>query len=75
MRNFMICNSHQILLEIFSQKMSWDGYVVILVQRRGVYGVLVGQSAGKRPLGRPRRRWVDSIGKDLQKFGWGFRLN
>jgi len=52
--------------------MGWEGYVVIMVERRGVY---VGKSAGKRPLGRPRRRWVDSIGKDLQKFGWGFGLN
>ena len=47
MRNFMIRNRHQILFERFSQKMTWEGYVVNTVQRRSVYGVLVGQSCWK----------------------------
>jgi hypothetical protein len=51
------------------------GYIASMVQRRGVYVVWVGLPAGKRPLGSPRRRWEDSIGKDLQEFGWGFGLN
>jgi len=34
--------------------------------RRGVFRVLVGKSEGKRPLGRPRRRWDDNIKMDLQ---------
>jgi hypothetical protein len=55
--------------------MRWAGYVACMVQRRGVYGGLVGQPAGKRPFGRPRCRWEDSIVKDLQKFGWDFGLN
>jgi hypothetical protein len=75
MRSFIICNHHQILLEIFNQNMRWEGYVIIMLQRRGVYGVLVRQPAGKRTFGRPRLRWEDSIGRDLQKFGWGFGLN
>jgi len=75
MRSFIICNRHQILFEIFNQKMRWDGCVAIMVQGRGVYGVLVGQPAGKRPFGRSRRRLEDSIGRDLQKIGWGFGLN
>jgi hypothetical protein len=65
MRSFIICNRHQILFEIFNQKMRWEGYVIIMLQRRGVYGVLVGQNAGKRIFGRPRRRLEDSIGRDL----------
>jgi hypothetical protein len=38
---------------------------------RGVYKMLVGKSEGKRPLGRPRRRWEDNIKMDLQKVGGG----
>jgi len=39
---------------------------------RGVYKVLVRRPEGKRPLGRPRRRWVDSIKMDLQEVGCGY---
>jgi len=39
--------------------------------RRGVYRVLVGIPEGKRPLGRPRRRWEDNIKMDLQEVGSG----
>ena len=38
----------------------------------GVYRVLVGKPAGRRPLGRPRRRWVDNIRMDLQEVGCGY---
>jgi hypothetical protein len=38
---------------------------------RGVYRVLVGKPEGKRPLGRPRRRWKDNIRMDLQEVGCG----
>jgi len=38
----------------------------------GVYRVLVGKPEGKRPLGRPRRRWVDNIRLDLQVVGCGY---
>ena len=38
-------------------------------ERRGVYMVLVGKPKGKRPLGRPRRRWEDNIKMDLQEMG------
>jgi hypothetical protein len=40
-------------------------------ERRGVYRILVGKSEGKRPLGRPRRRWDDNIKMDLQEMGCG----
>jgi hypothetical protein len=38
---------------------------------RNVYRVLVGKPEGKRPLGRPRRRWEDGIKMDLEEIGWG----
>jgi hypothetical protein len=38
---------------------------------RGAYRILVGRPEGRRPLGRPRRRWEDNIKMDLQKVGWG----
>jgi hypothetical protein len=40
-------------------------------EKRGVYRVLLVKIEGKRPLGRPRRRWEDNIKKDLQKVGGG----
>jgi len=43
-----------------------------MAQGRGVYRVLVGKLEGKKPLGRPRRRWEDNIKMDLQEVGGGF---
>jgi hypothetical protein len=40
-------------------------------ERRGAYRALVGKPEGRRPLGRPRRRWEDNIKMDLRKVGWG----
>jgi len=48
--------------------MRWAGHVAHMGEERGVYSVLV----GKRPLGRPRRRWVDNIRMDLQEVGCGY---
>ena len=52
-------------------KMRWAGHVARMGEERGAYRVLVGKSEGKRPLGRPRRRWVD-IRMDLQEVGCGY---
>jgi hypothetical protein len=41
-------------------------------EERGVYRVLVGKPEGKRPLGRPRRRWVDNIRMELQEVRYGY---
>ena len=41
-------------------------------KERGVYRVLVGKHEGKRPLVRPRRRWVDNIKMDIQEVGCGY---
>jgi hypothetical protein len=40
-------------------------------EKRNAYRLLVGKPEGKRPLGRPRRRWVDNIEMDLFEMGWG----
>jgi len=56
---------------IKSRKMRWAGHIARLGEGRGVYRVLVGKPEGKRPLGRPRRRWEDNIKMDLQEVGCG----
>jgi hypothetical protein len=40
-------------------------------EKRNAYRLLVGKPEGKRPPGRPRRRWVDNIKRDLGEMGWG----
>ena len=52
--------------------MRWAGHVARMGEERGVYRVLVGKPEGRRPLGRPRRRWVDNIRVDLQEVGCGY---
>ena len=51
--------------------MRWEGHVERMVERRGVYRVLVGERCGKKLLGRPRRRWENNIKMDLQEVGCG----
>ena len=48
-----------------SRRMRWAGHVAHMGERRGVYMVLMGKREGKRPLGRPRRRWEDNNNMDL----------
>jgi hypothetical protein len=54
-----------------SRRMRWAGHVARMWEDRGVHRVLVGKPEGKRPLGRPRRRWKDNMKMDLQKVGRG----
>jgi len=54
-----------------SRRIRWAGHVARMGEDRGVQRVLVGKPKGKRPLGRPRRRWEDNIKMDLQEFGGG----
>ena len=56
---------------IKSRRMRWSGHAARMGERRGVYRVLMGRPEGKRPLGRPRRRWEDNIKVDLQEVGCG----
>jgi hypothetical protein len=41
------------------------------VAKKNAYRILVGKPEGKRPLGKPRRRWEDNIKMDLREIGWG----
>jgi len=57
---------------IKSRRMRWDGHVAHMGEERGVYSVLVGKPVGKRPLRRPRHRWVDNIRIGLQEVRRGY---
>jgi hypothetical protein len=50
-----------------SRRMRWAGHVARMGEKRNVYRLLI----GKRPLGRPRRRWIDNIKMDLLEMGLG----
>jgi len=64
-------SSPDIFRVIKSRRMRWAGHVAHMVERRGLYRVLVGRPEGRRPLGRPRRRWEDNIKMVLQEVGCG----
>jgi hypothetical protein len=51
--------------------MPWAGHVAGMVEGRGLYRFLVGKPEGKRPLGKPRRRWEDNTKMDLHEVGCG----
>jgi hypothetical protein len=50
--------------------MRWVGHVAGMGEKRNAYRILVGKPEGRRPLGRPRRMWVDNIKIDLREIGW-----
>jgi hypothetical protein len=49
--------------------MRWAGHVARLGEKRNAYRILVGKPEGKRPLGKPKRKWVDNIKTDLREIG------
>jgi len=65
-------SSPNIVRVIKSRRMIWAGHVASMGEERGVYRALVEKPEGKRPLGCPRRRWVDNIRTDLQEVGCGY---
>ena len=65
-------SSPNIVRVIKWRRMRRAGHVARMGEERVVYRVLVGKPGGKRPLGRPRRRWVDNIRMDLQEVGCGY---
>ena len=75
--NDLYC-SPNIMRVIKSRRMRWAEHVARMEEGRGVHKVLVGKPEGKRPLGRPRRRWEDNIKMDLRKWegvvgtGWSW---
>ena len=68
--NDLYC-SPNIVGVIKSRRMRWVGHVARMGERRGVYKVLEEKPDGKRPLGRPRRRWEKNIKLALQEVGCG----
>ena len=65
-------SSPYIVRVIKRRRMRWAGHVACMGEERGVYRVLVGKPEGRRPLGRPTRRWVDNIRMNLQDLGCGY---
>jgi hypothetical protein len=55
-----------------SRRMRCSGHVARMGEKWNAYRLLVGKPEGKRPLGRPRCRWVDNIRMDLGEVGWGY---
>jgi hypothetical protein len=62
-------SSPSIIRIIMSRRMRWVGHVAWKGEKRNVYRLLVRKPEGKRPLGRPRRRWIDKIKMDLLEIG------
>ena len=63
--------SPNIIRVVKSRRIGWTGHVTRMANDGGVRRVLVGKTEGKRPLGRPRRRWEDNIKMDLQEVDGG----
>ena len=68
MRNFTVCTVHLIWV-IKSRRLRWPGHVARMEEGRSAFKALIGKPTGKRPLGRPRRRWEDNIRMDLKGIG------
>jgi hypothetical protein len=66
----ILYSSPNIIRQLKSRRMRWAGHVVRMGEERNVYRGLMGKPEGKRPLGRPRRRWEDGIRMDLREIGW-----
>jgi len=64
-------SSPSIVRVIKSRRIRWAGHVGHMGEGRGVYRVLVRKPEGRRPLGRPRRRWEDNLRMDLREVGYG----
>jgi hypothetical protein len=66
---FAVLTIIAIIRIIKSRRMRWVGNVARMGEKRNVYRLLVGKPERKRPLGRPRRRWIDNIMIDLLEIG------
>jgi hypothetical protein len=64
-------SSTSIIRIVKSRRLRWAGHVARMREKRNGYRLLVGKPGGKRPLGRPRRKWVDNIKRNLGEVGWG----
>jgi hypothetical protein len=66
-----LCSPPSIIRIIKGRRMRWARHVARMGEKRNPYGLLVGKPEGRRPLKRPRRRWLDNIRMDLVEVGWG----
>jgi hypothetical protein len=66
-----LCSSPSIIRVIKSRMMRWAGHVARMGEKRNVCRLLVGKPEGKRPLGRPRRKWENNIKADTVQIGCG----
>jgi hypothetical protein len=64
-------SSPDIIRQVKSRRMRWAGHVTRMGEERKVYQVLVGKPEGKKPLGKPRRRWEDWVRMDLRELDLG----
>jgi hypothetical protein len=64
-------SSPDIIRQSKSRRMRWAGHVACMGEERKVHKVLVGKPEGKKPFGRPRRRWEEGIRMDLRETDWG----
>ena len=69
--NDLYCSPNTVRV-IKSRRMRWAGHVARMGEEKEAYRVLMGKPEGNRPLGRPRRRWVDNIRMELQEVGCGY---
>jgi hypothetical protein len=60
-----------IIRMIKSRRVRWTRHVARMGEKTNAYRLLVGKPEERKPLGRPRRRWVDNIKMDLREIGWG----
>jgi hypothetical protein len=63
-------SSPNIIRMMTSRRMRWAGYVARIRDKRNAYRILAGKLEGKRPLERPRCRWMDNIKMDVREIGW-----
>jgi hypothetical protein len=58
------------IIRMIKSRMRWAGHVARMREMKNACRILVGKPEGRRPLGRPRRRWVDNIKMDLREIEW-----
>jgi hypothetical protein len=68
---YALYSAPNIIRVIKSRRLRWAGHVARMGESRGAYRALVEKPEGRRPLGRPRRRWEDNNKMDLREVGWG----
>ena len=66
----ILYRSPNIIRVIKSRRLRWAGHVVRMEDGRSAFKIVTGKPTGKRPLGRPRRRWENNIRMDLEEIGF-----